>query len=379
MKKILIVMVPILIMVVTFSAVLAMYVAGDDLDVGSGAYGAYVVQAGEAAGLTSGVSNVNAEVATGAVSQTAGEAVGETSGVSNGNSEAVTAAASQTAETIGATVANTKTNYIYERIRTDSDNLAVLGDLGITTEQYDQLNKLLKGYNQNISIKVVTVDGSKGLSFNSTGKYFSACTIKAPYVLWVYKQLEKGSASFDDKMVYTSKFYHSGSGSIKDSPDGTVFTVREVLRRTIYESDNSGYDMCYDKWGKEGYNAYMDSLGAESMKLDTSNWGHAVMAEDLVIVWSEIYKYFLTRDDNEYAMAFYDSCKSSYFNFFANALPGYTINQKSGWSSSQYGVGAIIWGEKQTYLLALYTDSSGSSYDISVVNKVIKAIDEIMN
>jgi hypothetical protein len=42
-------------------------------------------------------------------------------------------------------------------------------------------------------------------------------------------------------------------------------------------------------------------------------------------------------------------------------------------------VGAIIWGEKQTYLLALYTDSSGSSYDISVVNKVIKAIDEIMN
>lgn len=247
----------------------------------------------------------------------------------------------------------------------------------VSEEELSSLSDLLNSYNGKISMKIVRADGEYGMSYNSTAGFFSACTIKAGYMLYCYKQIEQGNGSLEETMTYTDAFYHGGTGSIKNSASGTVYTLQEIMYRTLWESDNSGYDMCIYRWGKEGYNEMVRNLGCETFLLNSNScWVYNARAEELVILWKEIYKYF--QENSENAGLLYDSCTQQKYNFLGNALPSYTISQKYGWSDDAYSDGGIIYGQNGDYLFAIFTDSGGESYDMQTVNNVMAQAVRIM-
>lgn len=273
-------------------------------------------------------------------------------------------------------------NYIYERISWDNDEVAVLGDVTVEEENLAKLNKVLSNYSKKIGIKAVTVDGTKGLSYNSEDEFFMASAVKAPYLLYAYQQMNAGNGSPGEEMKYTGNYYNLGTGVMRYQPVGTVFTLEEIMYYTMRKSDNVGYNMCIGRWGKEGYNELMGELGCDSFVLeDWTPWVHEGRVDDLLIIWNEIYKFM--NNGSESARLLYDSCtyigQTADYNFMKNVLPDTLVSQKYGWSEDGYGNCAIVYGENQTYIVSVFMDSSGTGEDQLVYRDVIKLVDELLD
>lgn len=270
--------------------------------------------------------------------------------------------------------------YISSRNYDDKAKVRVLGDLDVSQEELSKIEELIKSYNREMSFKVVSIDGSKGLSYNSDRTYFAASSIKAPYLLYCHKEIDKGNGTLEEKMKYLSSYYKDGSGIINQSPSGTEYTLAEIMRLVVWCSDNSGYYMCTKRWGLEGYNSYVSSIGCNGLKLSNGYiWVDNANAHDLVTVWKDIYDYI--KSDAPSAKHMYDICTDYKYNPLENALPGVTIAQKYGTSTTKdvFCDGAIIYGKKNTYILAFFLDSTNDSKDKNFVTNLVKEINSIMD
>ncbi len=269
-------------------------------------------------------------------------------------------------------------NYIYDKVGSDAENLMTAGIVGVSLDELHLLEQLLNQCDFNISIKAVSVDGSRCISYNSDKEYFAASTIKAPYLLYCYKQIDAGNGTFDETMVYTSNYYRGGTGDIKDSVEGTSYTLKEIMRRTIWNSDNSGYLMCTERWGKDGYNALMEQIGVDRLRLsEKSIWAFDVRVDDYVIVWKNIYDYFLT--ETEGANVFYESTTNCKWNFFGQGIKKCTIAQKYGWADASFSNAGIVYGENETYILAVFTDAEGDNDDKKLYGEIVGEIHKLMD
>lgn len=269
-------------------------------------------------------------------------------------------------------------NYIYGEVGDDTDKIVTLGDISIENDELKDLEELLKQCDYNISIKAVSMDGSKCISYNSQKEYFAASTIKAPYLLYCYQQVDAGNGTFDEEMVYTSAYYREGTGDIKDSEEGTAYTLHELMRRTIWNSDNSAYLMCNKRWGKDGYNHLMEQLGIEKLKQPNhSIWVHDVRVDDFVMVWKSIYDYFQT--ETEGAKAFYDSTTHCKWNFFGQGIKNCVIAQKYGWTEETFANAGIIYGENEIYILAFFTESQGDTEDKKMYGAIANEVHKLMD
>ena len=273
---------------------------------------------------------------------------------------------------------NDGTDYIYYQVRDDENNAVAFGDIEASEEQLKSIDELIKSYGKPVSFKAVSVDGSGGVSFNSQQTYFAASSIKAPYLLYCYKQMDNGDGTLTETMTYNSSYYKDGSGDMKNSANGTVYELSEIMRRVMWNSDNVGYNMCVSRWGRTGYNTFLESIGLSNLKLSSGSiWVYDVRAEDLVIAWKNIYDYF--NSGAQHAEIFYDNCINVKWNVLGEGLPGLTIAQKYGIGYDVFCDTAIVYGKNQTYLLAIFTDSEANSKDKAFMNDLAKLINNIID
>ena len=251
----------------------------------------------------------------------------------------------------------------------------------LTEQKYSdsiaELQKILDGYTRNISLAVYSVDGSKALYYNTNEGIFGACTVKAAYTLYACKQLESGNGSLDTQITYEQKHYESGTGDMQYSPFGTVFSMETALYKSMSISDNVGYLMAVDYFGRDGYNAYMSELGCDSLIKKPTVWCLHTKANDLVKIWCEIYNYFET--DTEYSQFLYDSCTNTAGNYATAALSGVDYSHKQGHNSTgdwlSLSDAGIVWKGDTPYIIAILTDAPGpSSYDASVFAQIIDIV-----
>ncbi len=273
-----------------------------------------------------------------------------------------------------------KENYIYEKVRDDKEHIKVLGDLEVSESELSALEGIIKNYGRNMSFKVVSIDGTEGLSYNNEHSFFAASAIKAPYLLYCHKQIEEGNGSLDEEMAYKSSYYKEGSGIINKSENGTIYTLSEIMRLIFWCSDNSGYIMCTKRWGIDGYNKFLENINCDNLKLSQYYvWVDKAKVEDLVVAWKNIYDYFQTNTAT--AKHMYDISIDCQYSPLKSALPNYTIAQKYGTCSNHnvFCDGAIIYGKNKTYILAWSVDSANDSTDKAFVTKLVKKINEIMD
>lgn len=269
-------------------------------------------------------------------------------------------------------------DYIHEQLGDDTAQILTAGDIEVSDEELTALLEAVTACEYNVSFKAVSIDGSRAISYNSEAEYFPASTIKAAYMLYCYQQIDAENGTFDEEMVYTSKYFHDGTGEVKDSEEGTVYTLGELMRRTIWNSDNSAYAMCAERWGKDGYNELMQQIGAERLMFPSySIWAHDTNVGDFIILWKSIYDYFQT--ETEGAKAFYDSATNCKWNFFGAGIKDCVIAQKYGWAEEAFSNAGIIYGENGTYLLSVFTDSEGDEANKKEYAAIVRMIHKIMN
>ncbi len=257
--------------------------------------------------------------------------------------------------------------------------IAVSGNLNDLkySEKLDELQQILNSHKYNISLSVYSVDGSKGLEYNTEAEIFGACTVKAAYTLYACKQMEAGNGSLQTELTYEQKHYESGTGDMQYSPFGTVFTMETALHKSMSISDNVGYLMSVDYFGRDGYNSWIGEFGCDSLKIKPTVWSLRTKANDLVKIWCEIYNYFQT--DTEHANFFKDSCTNTAGNYATAALGDADYSHKQGHDSTgdwlSLSDAGIVWKGDTPYIIAILTDAPGpNSYSTTEFAKIIQIV-----
>lgn len=254
---------------------------------------------------------------------------------------------------------------LFETITECQKTVTVYGQL--KDEKYAEsvmkLQNILDGYTHNISLSVYSVDNSKALCYNTAESVFGACTVKAAYMLYACMQMENGNGNLNVPLTYLEKHYEDGTGDMQYSPFGTVFSMETAIYKSMSISDNVGYRMVVDYFGRDGYNSFVKEHGCESLQIKPTVWSLHTKAEDLVKIWRMIYNYFKT--DTEYARFLYNSC-TDVGTRPAAAIDGISYSHKQGNNSKgewlSYSDAGIFWKGDTPYILAIITDAPGPSY-----------------
>lgn len=245
------------------------------------------------------------------------------------------------------------------------------------SEKIAELQGILNGHKYNISLCVYSVDGSKSLAYNTDKGIFGACTVKAAYTLYACKQMENGNGNLQTQMAYEQKHYEPGTGDMQYSPFGTVFSMETALGKSMSISDNVGYLMSVDYFGRDGYNTYMRELGCDSLQIKPTVWSLRTKADDLVKIWCEIYNYFGT--DTEYSRFLKNSCTNTAGNYATEVLESVEYSHKQGHNSTgdwlSFSDAGIVWKGDTPYIIAILTDAPGpNSYSKGEFAKIINIV-----
>lgn len=107
------------------------------------------------------------------------------------------------------------------------------------------------------------------IDLNASKIYATASIIKIPVLIDVFKSIEAGQFSLNDKMTLTDYYRTEGSGSLQFKGNAQ-YTIDELANRMITESDNSATNMLMAKVGSmTDVNSSMRSWGLKNTRVNT--------------------------------------------------------------------------------------------------------------
>ena len=102
------------------------------------------------------------------------------------------------------------------------------------------------------SVYVWDYSTGKSASLNSDKIFSAASIIKLPVLLHLFKAIEAGEITLNDKIQMTDYYRSEGSGSLQFRGERAVYTVDDLARVMITESDNSATNMLMSATGGMG-------------------------------------------------------------------------------------------------------------------------------
>ncbi|MFO8029659.1 MAG: serine hydrolase [Cyclonatronaceae bacterium] len=115
-------------------------------------------------------------------------------------------------------------------------------------------------FSGNIGIYIKDLGNGDVFNHHADRSWYLASTIKIPVAIAILRMVEKGELSLDDTLVLRESDFVDGSGDLMYQQPGTEYTVLELLRRSIRESDSTATDMLIRLLGEDVFN---DMLAGE--------------------------------------------------------------------------------------------------------------------
>lgn len=257
----------------------------------------------------------------------------------------------------------------------DKDSLGISG--GYTPDQSltDALANAIAVFDRPVSFLAVDLKSGISLSYNVGDKYSAASMVKASFAYYVCHEIDAGNASLNEKLTYTAADTVYADNVIGKAGIGKEYTLYQVLYYTIVSSDNEGYYMLLRRFGRDGYDAMMSSIGCPTLSVSGTRWPDT-SAIDMVKLWQKIYTY---NDETANGKMLYELFEQvEYMNFIERAL-GVPVANKAGWNSSIFNDCGVVSGENSTYILAIFSKGNYFTAVKSQFYDIIRAVDALMN
>lgn len=196
------------------------------------------------------------------------------------------------------------------------------------------------------------------VSYNEESPIFTASTIKAPAMIYLYELASKGQIDLNEKLQYTSNFYSGGSGRLKNKPVNTFYTVGELIEYSIHDSDNIAYAMLMNRFKRSNVLSFWQSLGTSHIFTLNTIWG-VTSARDASIYMLELYRFYL--ENKEYGGKLFDYFKNAEWKLITNKEGQAVTANKGGWSDKAIHDVAIVFDENP-YLLVIMSNLGEGNY-----------------
>lgn len=227
----------------------------------------------------------------------------------------------------------------------------VLGYIQTLNEIYDQDNSYFSFLYQDL-FSGFTV------SYNEDTPIFTASTIKAPAMIYLYEMASLGKVDLSEKLVYTSNYYSGGSGVLKTKPTGTSYTINELIEYAIHDSDNIAYRMLMERFSREAVLNFWKELGTEYIFTLDTIWG-VTSAKDASIYMKELYRF--SKENKEYGSKLMEYFKNAEWKLITNQNGEFITANKGGWSGTAIHDVAIVF-EENPYILIIMSNTGEGNY-----------------
>ena len=153
-------------------------------------------------------------------------------------------------------------------------NGQTMSDLYLTDVMYDLKQKL---QNLGASYKTLTpsvfvwdFNSGKYVNLNAETPYPAASIIKLPVLVSLFKSTELEATNLYDDMVLTDYYRSSGSGHMQYNQAGSKYTVDNLAKLMMQDSDNTATNMLISKLGSmNAVNADIRKWGLQSTYIKT--------------------------------------------------------------------------------------------------------------
>jgi beta-lactamase class A len=132
---------------------------------------------------------------------------------------------------------------------------------------YNEIVKETMGFEKVLGVAVKHLGTGEEVGFNGDEVFPTASVFKVPVIVGLYRQVEAGRLSFEDKLVLKDSEKVPGSGILKELSEGLEVTVRDLSQLMMILSDNTATDMLVERVGKDNVNAAMWRLGLKNTQV----------------------------------------------------------------------------------------------------------------
>ncbi len=235
-----------------------------------------------------------------------------------------------------------------------------LASLNEEVKKYiNQLQQLYKMDSEYFSFLYQDLYSGFTVSYNETGSIFTASTIKAPAMIYLYEMASEGKINLEEKLVYTSRFYHGGSGVLQTKPVNTEYSVGQLIYYAIHDSDNIAYAMLMDRFGRKNVLEFWKRQGTQNIYTLNTIWGFT-SAKDASIYMKELYRFY--QKNHEYGKRLIEYFKGATWKLIVDKNGEFNTANKGGWSGKAIHDVAIVF-DKNPYLLVIMSNKGEGGYE----------------
>lgn len=134
-----------------------------------------------------------------------------------------------------------------------------------------ELNNLNKNYSKiKPAIFVWSMDNNNYVNINADTIYPAASIIKLPVLIQLYRAIEWEKFGLKDNMYLTEYYRSSGSGNMQYAQQGNAYSIYDLAKVMIQDSDNTATNMLMSKIGSmNDINAALKNWGIKHTHVQT--------------------------------------------------------------------------------------------------------------
>ena len=240
------------------------------------------------------------------------------------------------------------------------------GTVFLNAEERIALDELLASYEGQVSLYYYAPQNGESYTFQPELPYYAASLVKAPYALYLLRLADEGKCDLEQELELLDKWKQTGTGTLKNEPEGTLYTVRELIEYMITISDNTAFKILREEYSLWSYNKFCrNELDVHSITYED------VSAEDMTKCMKAIYEYIETGSENA---LFLKDLMSRAVSPLIKAPGAELLIHKHGWANPAFNDMAIVYQE-QPYLLVLLSDHcDGTREDVKMFSDISKTL-----
>ena len=250
----------------------------------------------------------------------------------------------------------------------------------------NQIYDLMKQYPSiHPAIYVWEYENGQYLEINANEQFPAASIIKLPVLVRLFKSIEAKQMTIYDDMVLTDYYKASGSGDLQYAASGRKYTLDQLAKTMIQDSDNSATNMLMSKMGSmNDINIGLRDWGISKTYLRTwlpdLNGTNKTTANDLAkILYNLDNPGFLNINSREYIIDYMSHVKNNKL-IAAGLGEGALFAHKTGDIGTMLGDAGIVYApNNQKYIIVIlayrpYNSSQGKDFIVKASNLIYKSI-----
>lgn len=224
----------------------------------------------------------------------------------------------------------------------------------------------------NVSIYFEYLPTGANIAINKDADFFPASLLKVPVAMAAAKKIEKGDWKWDNKLVLMAGDKDDKFGDLYKEPTGSIFTIEELIRRSLGDSDNTANLILLRNLELAEINDVYEHMGLQGF-LETDG---SISAKRYSVILRTLYSSSYLKDESSQKIL---SClaSKSFMEYLGSALPENVIlAHKIGIDTKKkiYSDSGIIYLEKRPYALVVMTKSKTDEQAREIMKDISKKV-----